>query len=64
VGDGLSGIAFGWDHGHGTFIGYLLSDLDAAVGLVGNNGKRLLVPIQKGIHHLAVVQLATADFQA
>ena len=63
MGDRLSRIALGWNDGQRTFVGNLLPDLVAAIGLVGNNGERLHVPIEKGIHHLAVVQLAAADFQ-
>lgn len=45
------------DHGQRTFIGDLLSDLSAAIGLVCDDRQGWALPIQKGIHHLAVVQL-------
>lgn len=64
VGQGLSGIGLGGNDGQGRFIGNLLADFGAAIGFVGNDGQRLLLPIQKRVHHLAVVQLATADFEA
>ena len=63
MGDWLSRMALGWNHSHCTFIGNLLSDLVAAIGFVSNDGEGLFVPIQKGTHHLAVMQLATADLQ-
>ena len=47
-----------------TFVGNLLPDLAAAAGFVGNNGNWLVFPIGKRIHHLAIVQISTACFQA
>ena len=39
-------------------LGNLLPDLLATIGFVGNDGERRNVPIPKGMHPLAVVQLA------
>ena len=64
VGQGLSGIGLGGNDSQGPFIGNLLADFGAAIGLVGNDGQAFFLPIQKRIHHLAVVQLAAADFEA
>jgi hypothetical protein len=64
VGDRFSRIALRRNDGDGTFIGNLLPDLAAAVGFVGNNGEWLIVPVEKCIHHLAIVQISTAYFQA
>ena len=61
--DGLSRIALGGDHGQCAFVGNLLPDLAAAVSLVGNDSEWLIVPIEKRIHHLAIVQVSTAYFQ-
>ncbi len=63
MGNWLSRIAFWWDDGKCAFIGNLLPDPGAAVSLVGDDGEWFPVPIQKGTHHLAVMQLATADLQ-
>lgn len=64
MGDGLSRIAFCGNDSQRTFIGNLLPDLAAAVSLVGNDSEWLVLPIEKGIHHLAIVQVSTTDFQA
>ena len=61
--DRFSRIALGWNDRKCAFIGNLLPDPGAAVGLVGDDGEWFPVPIQKGTHHLAVMQLATADLQ-
>lgn len=62
--DRLSLVAFRWNDGQRPFVGNLLPDLAAAVGFVGDDGERRSVPIQKGVHHLAVMQLAAGYSQS
>jgi hypothetical protein len=64
VGNGFAGIALCGDDGERALVGNLLPDLAAAVSLVGNDGEWLFLPVEEGVDHLAVVDLATADLEA
>lgn len=56
-------IAFRWNDRERAFIGDALSDRRAAVSLVGDNGQRRFFPVEKGVHNLAVVNVAAGDFE-
>jgi hypothetical protein len=56
-------VAFGWNDSQCAFISNLLPDFCVAICFVGNNSQWWNFPIKEGIHHLAVMKLATADFQ-
>ena len=57
----LPGVTFGRDNAQCAFICDLLSDFSAAVSLVGDDGERRFIPVQKGVHHLAVMDIAARN---
>ena len=57
-------VALGWNDSQGAFIGDLLPDPGAGVGFVGNNGQRHMLPVDEGIEHLAVVNIASRNRQS
>ncbi len=62
MGDRIASIALGWHDAKRSFVCDLLSDLIAAIGFVGNDGEWWgewwFLPVQKGVHHLAIMQLS------
>ncbi len=59
--DRLSCIALRRNDCKSTFIGYVLPNFCAAIGLVGDDRERRLSPIEKGVHNLAVVNMAAGN---
>jgi hypothetical protein len=51
-------IAFGRDDAQCAFICDLSSNFAASVSFVGDDGERRLAPVPKGVHHLAVMNIA------
>ena len=58
VRDRFSGVTFGRNNAQCAFFGDLCSDFTAAISLVCNDGERRLIPVQKGVHHLAIMNIA------
>lgn len=56
--DGVAGVAFGRNDAQCAFIGNLPSDRAAAISLVSDDRERGVIPVQKGMHHLAVMDIA------
>ena len=56
--DRFAGIAFGRDNAHCALISDQPSDFGAAVCLIGDNRDRRFIPVQKGMHHLAIMDIA------
>lgn len=57
----LAGIAFGRNNAQCAFICDLSSNFAAVVSLVGNDGERRFIPVQKGVYHLAVMEIAARN---
>ena len=57
--DRFAGVAFGWNNAQCAFLCDLLSNLGAAVSLVGDDGERRFIPVQKCVHHLTVMDVAS-----
>ena len=58
VRDRFSGVTFGRNNAQCAFFGDLCSDFTAAISLVCNDGERGLIPVQKSVHHLAIMNIA------
>ena len=56
--DGIAGVAFGRNNAQCAFIGDLPPDLGTAISLVGYDRERWFIPVQKGVHHLTVMDIA------
>ncbi|VAW07355.1 hypothetical protein MNBD_ALPHA05-112, partial [hydrothermal vent metagenome] len=63
VRDWFARIALRWNDRKRSFICYALPNFGAPVCLISNNRDRRFFPIKKSIHHLAVVNMTTRDFQ-
>ena len=59
--DRFSGVAFGWNDAQCALIGDLPSDFGTAVSFVGDDGERRLIPVQKGVHHLAIMNISARN---
>ena len=60
---GVACVAFIGDNSQRAFLGNGLSDYGAAVGFVGNNCKRWLLPVKKSMHQFTVMNMPAADSQ-
>ena len=55
--DRVADVVFSWNNAQCAFICDMFPDFGAALSLVGNDGGRRFVPVQKGIHHMAVMDI-------
>ncbi len=59
--DRLSCIALRWNDSKRAFISDLAPDPSAAISFVGDNSDWRSVPLKKGVHDLAVVNMAAGN---
>ena len=64
VWDRIALVTFRGNDGEGPFIRDLLSDFLTAIGFVSNDGERWEFPVEKGIHHLAIMDLSAGYIQS
>ena len=55
--DRFAGVTFGRNDAQRAFIGDLPPDLASAISLVSDDRERRFIPVQKGVHHLAVMDV-------
>ena len=62
MGNRFARIAFRRNDSERAFISYVLANLSAAVGLISDNCEGWLFPVEKGAHHLTVMDMAASNF--